>query len=314
MGSPDQPLRDLERGHLGEDSEHKEEGALESWSYSKGYGRGLPASSAPTWTVRPYIHWGYRDIMPMKQCLFSLFSVHNETGNIFTHLLGLLLFFGIFIKDATAYDLDVHHRAVATFYNIATQFCMGSSAFFHLVQPHSKETYDRALKCDMTGIAMQIISSYIVGIHYGYWCHPVVGRFYQVVVGILSFLALIWPHVPFLFQNFYSSVVFFASFVAFAFVPMFHWVSLVGGFSAEQVHLFFWSLLSGVLMYCFGFVFYIGKFPEKKWPGRFDLWLHSHQLWHLCVLAGAIQIYLTMISYSRYRMKYQCEAAVSGPS
>eukprot|EP00961_Rhodomonas_salina_P198888 2682680-Rhodomonas_salina.2 len=31
------------------------------WTYSKSNStRGLPASTAPSWTVRPYIHWGER--------------------------------------------------------------------------------------------------------------------------------------------------------------------------------------------------------------------------------------------------------------
>jgi len=46
-----------------------------------------------------------------------------------------------------------------------------------------------------------------------------------------------WPHMPRLLNNFNLSVTFFASFVAFALVPLFHWVSVVGGLRSEQVSL-----------------------------------------------------------------------------
>lgn len=33
--------------------------------------------------------------------------------------------------------------------------------------------------------------------------------------------------------------------------------------------------------------FYQAKVPERFAPGRFDVWGHSHQIFHVCVLLGA---------------------------
>ena len=41
------------------------------------------------------------------------------------------------------------------------------------------------------------------------------------------------------------------------------------------------------LFYCIGAVFYSSKVPERWFPGKFDLIGHSHQIWHLFVLAAA---------------------------
>ena len=47
----------------------------------------------PTWTKKPYISLGYRE--QNKSCLnylASIFKIHNESVNIWTHMMGLLYF------------------------------------------------------------------------------------------------------------------------------------------------------------------------------------------------------------------------------
>jgi len=227
-----QTLLDDKDGHSGADSGGQSPSCSQEdvqlfWGYSAS--RGLPACTAPNWTVRPYIHWGYRDVLTVRQAVRSLFYCHNETGNVVTHLGGLLVFVGFFVRDLWFRELPLHHRAVVCMYLLAAQFCMGSSAAFHLMGPISKKGYEVALRCDMTGIALVIVASFMVGIHYGYWCHQTIGHIYIVIVGILSCIALAWPYIPALFHNFNASVIFFASFVVFALVPLFHWCYLVGG-------------------------------------------------------------------------------------
>ncbi|EKX54873.1 hypothetical protein GUITHDRAFT_99525 [Guillardia theta CCMP2712] len=246
------------------------------WGYSAAW-RGLPACSAPSWTVRPYIHWGYRDHLTFKECLESLAYCHNEVGNIYTHLTASILFLVLLANDSMRNDLNSHHRAVAVLYDLASIVCLVSSGIFHLLGPVSKSVYENTLKLDMTGIACVIVASFLVGIHYGYWCHPALGQAYFWIIACLSLVAMSWPHVPWLFHNFNASVVFFACFVAFALVPLLHWVHLVGGPSSEQALLFFYKLLLTMFAYFLGFLFYITRFPEKKFIGRFDFVLHSHQ-------------------------------------
>jgi len=275
----------------------------EPWAYTAGKGRGLPASSAPNWTVRPYIHWGYRDELTAHQALSSLFYCHNETGNVITHLGGLAVFVSLFVRDLFSDTLPPHHRAVSCAYLGVAQYCMGSSAAFHLLGPISKKGYEFALRCDMTGIALVIISSFLIGIHYGYWCHERTGHIYLAIVGILSCIAISWPFIPVLFRNFNASVAFFASFVAFALVPLFHWCILVGGPTSEQANLFLYKLLATFGSYGLGFVFYASQFPERRWPGRFGFWGHSHQLWHVFVFIGALLFYVAVKTYAEFRVR-----------
>lgn len=244
--------------------------------------------------------------MSIRQCFSSLLFVHNETGNVFTHLIGLFIFMFFFARDVILSDMPAHHRVLVSLYIAAAQCCMATSALFHLLSPVSKLAYDRALQADMTGIAGIITASFLVGIHYGYWCHVTLGRIYLSVVFVLSCVALAWPYIPALFRNFKASVIFFASFVTFALVPLFHWVFLVGGLSSPQADLFFWKLLQTFAFYGAGFFFYLMQYPERLYPGAFDLYAHSHQLWHIGVLLGALRYYDAMSSYAAFRAYNNC--------
>ena len=43
---------------------------------------------------------GYRQRLDYKECICSIFWLHNETVNIWTHLLGFFFFFSLMLKDA----------------------------------------------------------------------------------------------------------------------------------------------------------------------------------------------------------------------
>ena len=48
-----------------------------------------------------------------------------------------------------------------------------------------------------------------------------------------------------------------------------------------------WPWLGGGILYAIGAILYAVKFPEKVFPGKFDIWGNSHQLFHAFVLAAA---------------------------
>ena len=269
----------------------------------------LPAAAAPPWTVRPYIHHGYRDVSTWRQIFLSLFQWHNETGNIWTHIVGLLLFLALFVRELSMTDKDMQHKAVAFFYISITIFCMSSSAFFHLAMPRSAAAYDVTLRIDMTGIVLVIIVSFGVGLHYGYWCFRHLEWIYLGITSVLSAVALLMPHMSTLVKNNFNLVVaFFSLFVCFSLVPLFHWVSLVGGFTSEEAKLFFYKLIITFGLYAAGGVFYAMQFPERMYAGRFDIIGHSHQIWHALVLAGSIMFYTSMQEYWMYRIEHPCPA------
>ena len=59
---------------------------------------------APAWSVHnKYIHTGYRTNFGWRDAFRSVLMIHNETANIWTHLLGLLIFAVITLSMATGW-------------------------------------------------------------------------------------------------------------------------------------------------------------------------------------------------------------------
>ncbi|CAG8019540.1 unnamed protein product, partial [Penicillium nalgiovense] len=60
------------------------------------------------------------------------------------------------------------------------------------------------------------------------------------------------------------------------------------------------SLLTGVSVF-------VCRFPERLSPGTFDIWGHSHQLWHVfAVLGSAFHVVALLAAYDYRRMHEVC--------
>jgi adiponectin receptor len=205
-----------------------------------GYSAELVSSElAPPWSLSPFILTGYRKQITFKECLASIFVLHNETGSIMTHLIGLLVFLGLLIRDLFFRDLPAHHRLLHAALLMGAQYCMGTSTAYHVVLPISQKTSDLALNCDMSGIAMCIITIFLVGLRYAFWCHEDLGHAYMCVVGIWSLLLFALPQVQWFTRLHKYAVPFlYFGFVVFALVPLIHWAVLVGGIFRYSFRLF----------------------------------------------------------------------------
>ena len=59
----------------------------------------LTVQEVPDFAKEFSIETGYRACLGYDGCIKSIFKLHNETVNIWTHLLGFLFFFGLMVKD-----------------------------------------------------------------------------------------------------------------------------------------------------------------------------------------------------------------------
>ena len=59
----------------------------------------LSVQEVPDFAKEISIETGYRACLGYDGCIKSIFKLHNETVNIWTHLLGFLFFFGLMVKD-----------------------------------------------------------------------------------------------------------------------------------------------------------------------------------------------------------------------
>ena len=107
----------------------------------------------------------YRAPQKLSQCLRSVLSLHNETLNIWTHLLGFLTFFSLLLWDWWSPPSKVTWQDLAVILTIITcyQLCMILSAIFHTFTAHSQEASEFCLLMDLAGIGASITASYISG-------------------------------------------------------------------------------------------------------------------------------------------------------
>ena len=65
-------------------------------------------SQTPVWMHEPYLESGYRPVMENGKAIFSsIFRVHNETGNIWTHMIGAIGFVLISLRFCLQDEMKV---------------------------------------------------------------------------------------------------------------------------------------------------------------------------------------------------------------
>lgn len=122
----------------------------------------------------PYVLSGYRINMDFNECINSLFSLHNETWNIWSHLFGALLF--LFFSFYTAYIFYKNYKYVNIgdivcwiVFLLAVENLYVSSTIYHLIGlAHKDERVYRVCYCmDISAIGGIICGSFFPG--YYYW-------------------------------------------------------------------------------------------------------------------------------------------------
>jgi adiponectin receptor len=82
--------------------------------------------------------------------------------------------------------------------------------------------------------------------------------------------------------------------------PMMHLVIKQGFMYTRYAASFDYVICMG-LMYVLGGCLYASRIPERWFPGKFDLWLHSHQIFHLLVVGAALVHYKGTMAALKFR-------------
>ena len=122
----------------------------------------------------PYIVTGYRDKLGLLACIKSLLSFHNETVNIWTHLIGFVIFVGLLAWDIFLVIPQLrNHPAVGTSdilvlvgIVICYQACMFLSSVYHTFCCHSRTVSEKCLSLDLAGITLALLATYLSGVYY----------------------------------------------------------------------------------------------------------------------------------------------------
>lgn len=159
----------------------------------------LESEDVPSWYAHnAYIRTGYRPVtFSARLCFHSLAYIHNETANIYSHLIpavaallsnGLLYFyFSSAFPRASWSDQLVFHIYLTT-----SMMCFGISSTYHTLLCHSAHFADLWGRLDYVAIVLQILGSFISGIYIGFYCEPHLQKLYWSMVRANVWLAMRW--------------------------------------------------------------------------------------------------------------------------
>uniref|UniRef100_A0A1B0BMF4 Progestin and adipoQ receptor family member 3 n=1 Tax=Glossina palpalis gambiensis TaxID=67801 RepID=A0A1B0BMF4_9MUSC len=259
----------------------------------------------------PYIRSGYRTFLSTKLCLQSMFWWTNETINIWSHLVGCLLFIGLTIFDFQLMKLhtELSDQILVVCLLICFCLCMLLSSIYHIFSCKSEEHYELFLSVDYLGISLSLVAIYISSMYYAFWCFTTLRLVYSVIVLAMFCLAMA-AQIPKLNVSLNAKIAVLFIWAAYGVIPFLHWTIMMGGLENELVRL---MVPRVIIMYalCFiAFVIYAAKIPERWLTGKVDFFGHSHNWWHLFILAAFYHWHNTGLVYAEYRINNGCHGPI----
>ncbi|GAX73700.1 hypothetical protein CEUSTIGMA_g1152.t1 [Chlamydomonas eustigma] len=179
--------------------------------------------------------------------------------------------------------------------------CLFLSSLCHLLGCCQVHITKYVWRVDYAGICILIVCSFYPPVYYLFLCHPGYLTFYLTSTTILGCMAVAVTLLD-RFQE--RSWRFFRAFMfvalgLYGLVPIIHQWFINN--SVPQVQK---ALLVDLIMgatYISGAVIYAYRVPERWFPGKFDLWFHSHQIFHIAVVAGALIHYKACLLLLEWR-------------
>ncbi|OWA54637.1 Adiponectin receptor protein [Hypsibius exemplaris] len=260
----------------------------------------------PDWLKdNDFLHHHHRpQIESFSECFKSIFSIHSETGNIWTHLIGCILFIVFAI-----YFFLLHEKfpvgekwAFAAFFTGAIM-CLGFSFLFHTVYCHSEKIGRLFGKLDYCGIALLTLGSFVPWLHFGFYCKENAKAIYIGVISVLAISCIIVSLMDRFSQPEFRAIragVFCALGLS-GLIPTIHYIAENGWTKSLEEAAVHWLILMGFL-YVLGAVMYACRIPERWCPGRCDIWFQSHQIFHVLVVAAALIHYHGVSLMANYRL------------
>jgi len=232
-----------------------------------------------------YVLGSYRPPMDVHGCLASLTYFHNETINILTHAVPVLL-----IAAAVPWMLPWDEISVPWLPSIHVVACMApwvGSTFYHLFMCHSlgKIAYVALLKLDLLGIWFTQTFGALVTISAATHCFQ-----YETKCWLLLFYSLLCFIC--LYQAMTVSTVwgrrfaFSAPFIIRMCCLMLRLSSFGGGAPNTTLYV----ILQDTLAILGGYIGAVNV-PEKWFPGKCDLLCNSHNIMHVLVVMAVYQMH-----------------------
>ncbi|KAK8861737.1 hypothetical protein IAR55_002560 [Kwoniella newhampshirensis] len=271
----------------------------------------------PVWRNNEHIITGYRFIpLHLKTgpvpLIKSAFIMHNETVNIHSHSIPTILI--LFIIPLIIYRSplpNAHPLDTASLvsYLLAAASCMSSSAGWHVLSGCASKKWFEWGAC----VDWLIAASFGTVVYNGFYCQPKTVLFYCTTNLLCGALGSYLPFQKWFNErrNKHLRIAFFL-FLCFAMVAPMVQMFYQHGWSHASTFVAPFGL--SIMTYITGLIFYAFHFPECKWPGKFDTWGASHQIWHAAIVLAIILHYRAIFVAHSVKFEYSCMSSGAGKS
>ncbi|KAI4191520.1 MAG: hypothetical protein L6R41_000054 [Letrouitia leprolyta] len=267
------------------------------------------------WRVNPYIMTGYRFSETKVDCVRSVFHFSNETVNIWSHGIGLMIvlsiafhFYPSSVNFSQSSKTDIFFAATFLF---AACKCLVCSCMWHTMSSIAEQTLMERFACvDYTGISLLIAASIMTTEYTAFYCEAVSQWTYITLTAILGIGGVILPWHPTFNRadmNWFR-VLFYISLAATGFAPVFQ-LSLTRGTTWSWY--FYSPIAKSIMVYLGGALIYASQVPERWLRGWFDYAGGSHNIWHLAVLGGILYHYVAMQKFFSFAFERAHECSIS---
>jgi len=241
--------------------------------------------------------------------------MHNETVNIFSHLLPSIFFIAAEGCIYTYFqykfpESKILDRLVFALYLLTAAVCMACSAIYHTVLNHSEKVAKRSLQFDLAGILVLTWGIFWSAIYVAFYCETNIRWGYWAMSLFLCLSAITMLMRPSL-QGQQWRTLRICTFIGTGlsgFIPIIHGIALFGFKHMTKQTGIPYYLGEGVLL-GLGAFFYGSRIPECKRPGKFDIYGASHQIFHvLVVLATIVHLVAITLVYDHNYHHSKCRS------
>lgn len=151
----------------------------------------LSFQEMPEWFRQVSNKWilhGYRPISGSAHASLGSWSyVHNESVNIFSHLIPAMLFLlgEWYLQQSLSSKYSEFTGAdliAFSIFMLAAFICFSLSATYHTLINHSKHVEHLCLRLDMLGVVLFILGDLALGIYVVFWCESLARNIYWSMV------------------------------------------------------------------------------------------------------------------------------------
>eukprot|EP01128_Nolandella_sp_AFSM9_P004686 TRINITY_DN2141_c0_g1_i1.p1 TRINITY_DN2141_c0_g1~~TRINITY_DN2141_c0_g1_i1.p1 ORF type:complete len:282 (+),score=40.11 TRINITY_DN2141_c0_g1_i1:34-879(+) len=264
--------------------------------------------NAPEWLRVPYIHKGYRINHHVPSCVDSLVEVHNETFNIWSHLIAGVVFL------AYMQNVLTHDWSVVSFMDIfmpllqlsGDVYGLLASSIFHSFNCINYDYWFNLRVLDFCGIGLGILAGSWPVAFYTFYCSPTTLAFYNTSFVILTPIVAYMPFAQFFHDRRLLRTFLY---ILIAWIPLYCGIQfylMEGNFDHPLWDIYYTVIVKTYIFYGVGVTLYVTRIPERFYPGLFDYLGTSHQIWHLLVVLGHYYLYWAMMEARQFRMEKGC--------